>query len=75
MWLNSYRPNFQKSTILFPLQTHTDYQIRTHSNYDSMEAFIKEVLFSFAKHALKELFLIYQASSHGSRDKKLLTLY
>ena len=51
---------FSKKYYFVPLQTHTDYQIRTHSNYDSMEAFIKEVLFSFARHAPKESFLIFK---------------
>ena len=49
-----------KKYYFVPLQTHTDYQVRTHSNYDSMEAFIKEVLFSFASHAPEESFLIFK---------------
>jgi capsular polysaccharide export protein len=49
-----------KKYYFVPLQTHTDYQVRTHSNYDSIEAFIKEVLFSFARHAPEESFLIFK---------------
>ena len=57
---NRLQAKFSKKYYFVPLQTHTDYQIRTHSNYDSMEAFIKEVLFSFARHAPKESFLIFK---------------
>jgi capsular polysaccharide export protein len=51
---------FSKKYYFVPLQTHTDYQIRTHSNYDSIEAFIKEVLFSFAEHAPEGSFLVFK---------------
>jgi capsular polysaccharide export protein len=51
---------FSKKYYFVPLQTHTDFQVRTHSNFDSMEAFIKEVLFSFASHAPKNSFLVFK---------------
>jgi capsular polysaccharide export protein len=51
---------FSKKYYFVPLQTHSDYQIRTHSNYTSIEEFIRKVLFSFARHAPKETFLIFK---------------
>ena len=57
---NQLQAQFSKKYYFVPLQTHTDYQLRTHSRYDSMEAFIKEVLYSFARHAPEESFLIFK---------------
>ncbi|SFV65346.1 Capsular polysaccharide export system protein KpsS [hydrothermal vent metagenome] len=42
-----------------PLQTYNDFQILTHSPYDSIEMFIVEVLDSFAKYA-RDDFLIFK---------------
>ena len=56
----------QLQTILFkkyyfvPLQTHSDFQLRIHSPYDSVETFIAEVLNSFAEHAPKGTFLVFK---------------
>jgi capsular polysaccharide export protein len=44
--------------FLVPLQVHYDAQMRVHSHYPSVEAFIHEVVESFAKHAGQDLSLV-----------------
>lgn len=41
-----------------PLQVHDDFQVKTHSKYNSIESFIKEVVDSFAEHAPKKSVLV-----------------
>ena len=48
----------QKRYFFVPLQTQSDFQLRTHSPYGSMEEFIAEVMASFAAHAPKETSLV-----------------
>jgi capsular polysaccharide export protein len=48
-----HRPLF-----IFPLQLATDYQIRIHSPFDSMEQAIETVIASFARHAAAEAVLL-----------------
>ncbi len=49
---------WRKKYYFVPLQTHNDFQVCTHSDFDSIEAFIDEVLVSFARHAPADTFLI-----------------
>ncbi len=49
-----------KNYFFVPLQTHNDFQILRHSEYGSIEKFIIEVLESFAKHAEKDISLIFK---------------
>jgi capsular polysaccharide export protein len=49
-----------KKYFFVPLQTHGDFQIQTHSNYENIEEFIKEVLTSFAKYSQKDTLLIFK---------------
>lgn len=49
-----------KKYYFVPLQTHGDFQIKTHSKYKNIEAFIKEVIESFAKHSPKDTLLVFK---------------
>jgi len=56
--------------FLVPLQLNSDYQIRIHSGFDGMPAFIDEVMRSFAKHAPSgtELFFKNHPLDNGMID-------
>jgi capsular polysaccharide export protein len=43
-----------------PLQTHTDSQVIVHSDYESIEEFINEVLISFSKYARQDKYLFFK---------------
>jgi len=47
-----------KKYYFVPLQTYNDFQLREHSAFASIEAFIDDVLYSFAKYAPKETLLV-----------------
>lgn len=49
-----------KKYYFVPLQTHGDFQIKTHSKYKNIEAFIKEVIESFAMYAPKNSILVFK---------------
>jgi len=55
-----------------PLQTASDFQIKVHSKYDSIEEFIKEVLISFSKHAPKDTYIVikHHPMDRGRYDYK-----
>lgn len=46
--------------FLVPLQVHNDSQVCVHSPYDSVEAFIREVADSFARHAPEDATLVFK---------------
>jgi capsular polysaccharide export protein len=46
--------------FLVPLQVHCDAQVVHHSSYSSIEAFIGEVIVSFARHAPREAVLLFK---------------
>jgi capsular polysaccharide export protein len=46
--------------FLVPLQVHNDAQISNHSDYDSIEDFIDEVLRSFAHHAQRGKIVVFK---------------
>ncbi len=50
--------NQSKKYFLVPLQISTDAQIREHSDFSSVENFIKKVISSFAVHSPKENLLV-----------------
>lgn len=56
--------------FLVPLQNHIDSQIFCHSDWKNIEAFIKTVIKSFAKHAPSETSLIFKhhPMDRGHRD-------
>ena len=49
-----------KKYYFVPLQTHNDFQILQHSDYQSIEKFIIEVLESFARSAPEESHLVFK---------------
>lgn len=59
-----------KKFFLVPLQVHTDAQVRVHSSFDSVKAFIQEVATSFAKHAPADTVLVFKHHplDRGYRD-------
>ena len=44
--------------FLVPLQVHYDSQMRVHSDYESVESFIRHVVSNFAKHADPDKYLV-----------------
>ncbi|EGV28518.1 Capsule polysaccharide biosynthesis protein [Thiorhodococcus drewsii AZ1] len=56
--------------FLVPLQTHNDAQISVHSDYDSIEEFIGDVLCSFARQAAPDVHLVFKHHplDRGYRD-------
>jgi capsular polysaccharide export protein len=50
--------SWAKRYYFVPLQTQNDFQICVHSDFDSIEAFIDEVLVSFARHAPQDTLLL-----------------
>ena len=52
--------DYNKRYFLAPLQVYNDAQINFHSPYDSMQAFIHELIASFAKHADKNDILVFK---------------
>lgn len=49
--LSELIPQFNKNYFVCPLQVHCDMQVVVHSNFNSIEHFIGEVLTSFREHA------------------------
>ncbi|MCP4180108.1 MAG: capsular biosynthesis protein, partial [bacterium] len=47
-----------KKYYFVPLQTYSDFQVRIHSDFGSIESFLKGVILSFSKNAPKETFLL-----------------
>lgn len=47
-----------KKFYLVPLQVHNDSQVSAHSDFGSVEDFIRKVITSFANHAAKDRFLV-----------------
>ena len=47
-----------KKFYLVPLQVHNDSQVSAHSNFDSVEDFIRKVIASFANDAARDHFLV-----------------
>lgn len=52
------RPPFSLNFFLVPLQVHNDAQISIHSEFVSVQDFIRETICSFAAHAPEETFLV-----------------
>jgi len=60
----------QRPYFFIPLQTYSDFQLRTHSPYGRMEEFIWEVMTSFAANAPKDLALVikHHPVDRGRKD-------
>jgi len=65
-----YKTVLHKKYYFVALQTHEDFQILHHSDYKSIEEFIKEVLTSFAYNAPKESYLVikHHPMDRGKKD-------
>jgi capsular polysaccharide export protein len=53
-------PHNHKQFFLVPLQVYNDSQIRRHSRFKEVPAFIREVLGSFARHAAPDQLLVFK---------------
>ena len=47
--------------FFIPLQLNSDFQIREHSDYDGVPTFIRETIYSFAKHSPPEVRLLIKS--------------
>lgn len=43
-----------------PIQTHDDFQVRTHSRFKTMESFIEYIIASFSRYAPKDTILVFK---------------
>ena len=59
-YLSKFTDILSKKYYFVPLQTHNDFQILQHSNYQSIEKFIIEVLESFSHDAPSDTFLVFK---------------
>lgn len=77
--LNQYfEKELDKKYYFVPLQTYNDFQLRVHSNYNSIEEFIKEVLMSFSKFAPGDKYLVFKhhPMDRGKKNyKKYIMFY
>ena len=58
--LENLLPEFEGNYFVCPLQVHCDMQVVVHSDYNSIEHFIGDVLTSFAKHAPKNKAIVFK---------------
>lgn len=58
--------SLKKKYFFVPLQVYNDSQIKIHSNYNSIEEFISEVIESFSKSASSEFYLVFK---HHPQDR------
>jgi len=58
--LNKLLPEFANNYFICPLQVHCDMQVTEHSDYNSIEHFIGEVLTSFSNFAPKNKALVFK---------------
>jgi len=58
--LGNLVPEFKNNYFVCPLQVHCDMQVVVHSDYNSIEHFIGDVLTSFAKHAPSNKAIVFK---------------
>ena len=58
--VNDIVSQFDKNYFLCPLQVHCDMQVMVHSDYNSIEHFIGDVLASFAEHSPKNKAIVFK---------------
>lgn len=58
--LENLLPEFESNYFVCPLQVHCDMQVVVHSDYNSIEHFIGDVLTSFAKHAPSNKAIVFK---------------
>lgn len=77
--MNQYfEKELDKKYYFVPLQTYNDFQLRVHSDYNSIEEFIKEVIISFSKHAPEDKYLVFKhhPMDRGKKNyKKYINFY
>ncbi len=69
-YLDRLTSKYSKNFFLVPLQVHNDSQLRRHSQYPSVHAFIQEVVSSFARRAPSDTRLVikHHPMDRGYRD-------
>ena len=72
--LDELTGRWKKRYFLVPLQVHNDAQITEHSGYRDIEAFIHDVISSFARHAPDDTVLVFKhhPMDRGYRDYSAL---
>ena len=72
--LSELLPQYENNYFVCPLQVHCDMQVSMHSDYNSIEQFIGDVLSSFAKHAPenKALVVKHHPLDRGYTDYSVL---
>ena len=67
-----YKKELKKRYYFVALQTYEDFQILHHSDYESVEEFIEEVMNSFAKDAPSDRYLVikHHPMDRGKKDYK-----
>lgn len=76
--LNKYFENELNNQYYFvPLQTYNDFQLRAHSDYNSIEEFIQEIIISFSKYAPKNTYLVFKhhPMDRGKRIIKNISIF
>ncbi len=58
--LSELMPQFEDNYFLCPLQVHCDMQVSAHSDFNSIEHFIGDVVASFVKHAPENKALVFK---------------
>lgn len=55
-----FQTEFSKKYYFVPLQVHSDFQVREHSDFEKLHDFIERVLYSFASYAPKNAWLVFK---------------
>ncbi len=55
-----FKTIYNKQYYFVALQAYEDFQVKRHSDFNSIEEFISEVLLSFSKFAPKETFIVFK---------------
>lgn len=73
-FLSELQPQFEANYFVCPLQVHCDMQVAVHSDYNSIQHFIGDVIASFAEHAPTNKALVFKhhPMDRGYTDYSLL---
>jgi len=73
-FLSELLPQFEANYFVVPLQVHCDMQVAIHSDFNSIEHFIGDVISSFAEHAPSNKALVFKhhPMDRGYTDYSLL---
>jgi len=69
---NKLQEILQSSYFFVPLQTYNDFQLRVHSNFETIEEFIETIIASFAKNVPQDKYLVFKhhPMDRGRKDYK-----